>query len=242
MPISLHSVIKTFELQDQFTVHPGCPSCHRIFQPTIPSSSHCPNCDLPLFTSKGTNIFQKLSGRRPPPPPLKFAVPIAPLSSLLADFFAEGEMESSVDEWQQTPHEPGQYTSPMDGTVPCEVKSHNGSLFFDKASLEEENEIRLVVTFSLDWFNVNNSAFASSHSTGVMLFCISNLRPELRYQTKNLLMPIVLPGPSEPMTEQLQNYLKIIVDDLIKLYEEGVRVKTPTCPEGRCQATQWSLA
>lgn len=41
------------------------------------------------------------------------------------------------------------------------------------------------------------------------------------------------PGPTEPNAEQMQNYLKIIVDDLIKLYEEGIKIATPAHPEGR---------
>ncbi|KZT27351.1 hypothetical protein NEOLEDRAFT_1060777 [Neolentinus lepideus HHB14362 ss-1] len=51
--------------------------------------------------------------------------------------------------------------------------------------------------------------------------------------TSNLLVPIVTPGPSEPTSKQLQKYLRILVDDLIKLFEEGVMIKTPLYPEGR---------
>lgn len=39
-------------------------------------------------------------------------------------------------------------------------------------------------------------------------------------------------GRKEPTAEQLQNYLKIIVDDLIMLYEDGIVVKTPEYPDG----------
>ncbi|RDB26670.1 hypothetical protein Hypma_005517 [Hypsizygus marmoreus] len=35
------------------------------------------------------------------------------------------------------------------------------------------------------------------------------------------------PGPNEPTAEQLQHYLKIIVDDLVKLYEEGIVYSIP---------------
>jgi hypothetical protein len=41
------------------------------------------------------------------------------------------------------------------------------------------------------------------------------------------------PGPHEATAEQLQNYLKIIVDDLIYLYEEGMVIETPEHPEGK---------
>ena len=40
------------------------------------------------------------------------------------------------------------------------------------------------------------------------------------------------PGPTEPTGEQLQSYLKVIVDDLITLYETGSVIYTPAHPEG----------
>lgn len=40
------------------------------------------------------------------------------------------------------------------------------------------------------------------------------------------------PGPTEPTAEQLQNYLKIVVEDLKRLYDTGIQVKTPEHPEG----------
>jgi hypothetical protein len=42
----------------------------------------------------------------------------------------------------------------------------------------------------------------------------------------------MLPGPKEPDADQLQEYLRLVVDDLIKLYEHGIRVPTPSSPQG----------
>jgi hypothetical protein len=41
------------------------------------------------------------------------------------------------------------------------------------------------------------------------------------------------PGPTEPTAEQLQHQLKLIIDDLLNLYENGILVKTPLFPQGR---------
>lgn len=40
------------------------------------------------------------------------------------------------------------------------------------------------------------------------------------------------PGPTEPTAEQLQHYLKLIVDDLLDLYDPGIRITTAEYPEG----------
>jgi hypothetical protein len=83
-----------------------------------------------------------------------------------------------------------------------------------------------------------------------MSFTVQNLPPALKYvlfityilfnnllysrcRAKNLLVPLMTPGPTEPTAEELQHYLKIVVDDLILLYEKGVRIPTPSNPNGQ---------
>ncbi|KAI0309474.1 hypothetical protein OF83DRAFT_1158491, partial [Amylostereum chailletii] len=53
-----------------------------------------------------------------------------------------------------------------------------------------------------------------------------------RYDPKNLLVNMMTPGPSEPTAEQLQEYLVLIIDELIRLYDHGIVVRTPLHPEG----------
>jgi hypothetical protein len=40
------------------------------------------------------------------------------------------------------------------------------------------------------------------------------------------------PGPDEPDAEQVQQYIKLLVDELIILFEKGIVVKTPAHPDG----------
>lgn len=47
-----------------------------------------------------------------------------------------------------------------------------------------------------------------------------------RYRVKNLLVPIIIPGPDEPDMEKISHIIDIIVDQLIELYYDGHRVKT----------------
>lgn len=41
------------------------------------------------------------------------------------------------------------------------------------------------------------------------------------------------PGPKEPTAEELQRQLELIVDDLLRLFYEGIKIPTPSCPEGK---------
>lgn len=40
------------------------------------------------------------------------------------------------------------------------------------------------------------------------------------------------PGPKEPTGPQLQNYMRLVVDDLLQLYDEGIIYHTPAYPQG----------
>lgn len=53
-----------------------------------------------------------------------------------------------------------------------------------------------------------------------------------RYRTENLILSGMPPGPKGPTADQLQPSLKIIVDDLIMLYKDGILVQTPEYPKG----------
>lgn len=53
------------------------------------------------------------------------------------------------------------------------------------------------------------------------------------YRTANLLLTAIMPGPKEPDPDQVQGYLKVLIDELLRLWQEGVVIKTPSCPQGR---------
>ncbi|KAF8583053.1 hypothetical protein K439DRAFT_1647373 [Ramaria rubella] len=111
----------------------------------------------------------------------------------------------------------------MDGAIWQSVVGHDGKHFFAPC---HDEELRIGVTSSLDW------DYSPSHSSGVFSFTVMNLPTELKYQTENLLLATMTPGPCEPTAEELQNHLKFIVDDLLLLYDEGIIVQTPMFPQG----------
>ncbi|TDL13710.1 hypothetical protein BD410DRAFT_734965 [Rickenella mellea] len=205
IPRNLGTVMKKLDLEDRFTNYPICHICHRIFKPNIPVNSVCPDCDTALFKATSPTIFQRVTGKAPPPPPPVSAAPIQVLSSLLVDFLAQPGIEAAAEKWKARTHEPGKYKDIMDGNIWKSSACADGTPFFDGS--DESGELRLGVTLSLD----------------------CTLR---RYRAGNLLLAAMTPGPTEPTAEQLQHYLKILVDDLLKLYETGIKIITPSCPEG----------
>jgi len=84
-------------------------------------------------------------------PPPKMSVPVAPLSEQLIEFLARPGMEHIVEGYQQRKTVPEELNSIMDGRVWNEIEGPDGKPFFHKASLTEPDEIRLGVTFAVDW-------------------------------------------------------------------------------------------
>jgi hypothetical protein len=58
------------------------------------------------------------------------------------------------------------------------------------------------------------------------------------YRPSNLIIHAMTPGPKEPTAEELQHPLKMVVDELLELYEHGVLISTPQFPNGNCSAPQ----
>ncbi|KII89951.1 hypothetical protein PLICRDRAFT_571426 [Plicaturopsis crispa FD-325 SS-3] len=249
MPVTLHTVINRLDITDKFTIHPICKGCHRIYAPGIAADSICKTCRTPLFKKASPFAWRRLATHvRPSPTPVS-AAPIHLLSDQLADMLSRRpDIEAQCDEWKSHRREPGQYSKIMDGNVWHELKGPDGKKFFDADN--DSDELRIGTTLSIDWcervlcngrvtnhvylrYGRKTSVYGPSHSSGVASFCISNLREATRYRAGNLIIAYMTPGPTEPTAEQLQHYNKIIVDDLIMLYEHGVFYRSEKYPNGR---------
>lgn len=71
---------------------------------------------------------------------------------------------------------------------------------------------------------------------GMSVFLLSFIFHEIflnRYRTANLLLFGIMPGPKEPTPDQCQRFLRIIVNELLRLWRDGVLIPTPSCPAGR---------
>ncbi|KAJ7609571.1 hypothetical protein DFH06DRAFT_1017021, partial [Mycena polygramma] len=208
VPRTLKTVFSRLEMTDNFTVHPVCFHCHYIFEPDIKPDTFCPDCEEEVFGAPTRDEWvdpdpvantdspgAEANGRKP-----QMVSPIQLLSTGLHEFFKRPGMVSAVESWRTRTSVDGELKCMQDARVWKEIKDGRGESFFYGATSEEE--IRLGVSFSLDW-----------------------------YRTDNLILS-GMTGLKEPTAEQLQPYLKIIVDDLLMLYDDGIVVKTPEYPDG----------
>ena len=105
-----------------------------------------------------------------------------------------------------------------------------------------------VLTALVNRFSYIRSNIAPSHSSAPVSFCIANLPIQYRhvnsldyvymlissrYRTLNLMCTSIMPGPKEQTADQVQRYLRPIISDLLRLWKHGIKISTPSCPNGR---------
>jgi hypothetical protein len=166
LPRTLTTAFARFDIADRFKVHPICYICHKIFEPGIPSDTKCPNCDSDIFRPKTRKLFRRIfeSPLGDPvaadqededfiPAPAEgephVVAPLQLLSEGLKQLFARPGIVPAVEEWKAREQVPEELKSMQDAEVWKTIKGPDNKSFFFGGECEQE--IRLGVTFSLDW-------------------------------------------------------------------------------------------
>ena len=53
-----------------------------------------------------------------------------------------------------------------------------------------------------------------------------------RHRVSNILLTSVLPGPKEQTPDELQRFLRPVVNDLKRLWRDVISIRTPSCLPG----------
>ncbi|GJF00598.1 hypothetical protein PsYK624_168910 [Phanerochaete sordida] len=233
-PQTLKTAFKRLHLEDRFSIAPMCPRCRRIYSAESDPDRKCDRCSVSLFRD---NTFPALAPaplsvdwqtKAPPKCSAKPAMqtPMRLPSELIADLInSTPSMENELDKWRDEPPFDGKNLRRVqDGEIWRTVPGPDKLPFFaNSQATRRPPELRIGVTLGFDGFGFAKSAFAESHSTGALSLCVQNLEPHLRYRPENLLLCGLTPGPSELNADELQFFMKAFVDDLLMLYERGIK-------------------
>ncbi|KAH9918997.1 hypothetical protein B0H21DRAFT_658912, partial [Amylocystis lapponica] len=217
-PVTLHTAIQRLQLRDNFQIKAMCVACSRMYDNNPEANPLCTTCKTPLF--KSTLVGEQLEAAQNAVPPsdnptkvpsranAKTAVPqlqtpYSVLSTQLPDYVSR--LETSLDAWRhKDPTPPGQLRSIQDGNLWKTLPGPDGQLFFDnRPDREDPSELRIGVTLGFDG-----------------------------YQSRNLILCGLTPGPKELTADELQHFMKEYITDLLQLYNEGIILKTPLFPQG----------
>ncbi|KDN33769.1 hypothetical protein RSAG8_13144, partial [Rhizoctonia solani AG-8 WAC10335] len=103
--------------------------------------------------------------------------------------------------------------------------------FFDA----KPEDLRLAFLIYHDFFNpFTNGMAAKQRSIGTVTMVCLNLPYPIRYNRENLYTTAIIPGPSEPSREQINNYIRPIAKNMKEHYYPGVWIaRTNKYPNGR---------
>ena len=73
----------------------------------------------------------------------------------------------------------------------------------------------------IDWYQKHRQGH---HSVGLIWACLLNLPREERYETHNMILVAVLPGPSGTSRQQLQGILQLVRNELIELFKHPLQL------------------
>ncbi|KZP21905.1 hypothetical protein FIBSPDRAFT_739745 [Athelia psychrophila] len=234
-PVSttLPTVLKKLGVEPAIRVHPVCPKCLEVYPDSKDTPAVCPICQTNIFKTGRTHTGRERT-EQDREPELRYAT--RSLASQMAEIVSLPGMEDELDEWRKKARKAGEYDDFFDGAISRELKGHDNKPFFANDTMDHDgpdHELRVGVTLGADWFSYLRSQISSSHTSGPISFNIVNLAPHHRYRTANLLLDGVMPGPREQDPDQTQRYMRLTVNQLLDLWENGIMVRTHRYPEGR---------
>jgi hypothetical protein len=105
-----------------------------------------------------------------------------------------------------------------------------GSLFVDRGE-----EGRYVFALHVDFFNPEGlNIRGASTSCGIISMACLNLPLDIRYKPENMYLAGIIPGPKQPSLENLNHYIRPLINDLVDAWQRGIKFSNTACyPHGR---------
>jgi hypothetical protein len=229
IPTTLDTALRYLNLQADLDFYVVCPTCCTLYaqsQAHVPEVCHAskldqPQCNSPLFEDK----HRGASSWRSPLRQYSHQRLEVWLSRFLNRPGIEDLIETTRPVLQST------VTDFWGAPYLNDFPGSGAPSFFDTAT---EN-LRLAFMVYHDFFNpFSNKMAGKQRSVGVVLMVCLNLPPEIRYNRENLYAVSVIPGPSEPSGDEINHFMRPIVENLQQHFDPGVWIsRTRKYPTGR---------
>ncbi|KAJ2912344.1 hypothetical protein MD484_g8074, partial [Candolleomyces efflorescens] len=235
--IDPRTVIKVLDVYPRFTALLTCPECSWVhyLEADTPQSDYPESCQ---HTISGSVCGASLMKTRKTGKGEEFTIPIRryihqPMKDYLARLFSRADLADYLD---RVPV--GAAGKDLDATRDIwdapglrKLKGPDGTSFVDG----NRGESRLVFSLNMDGFNPGGNREAGKKVSvgGIYMVCL-NLPPSIRYNPENVFLVGIVPGPHGPSNDEINYFLKPLVDDLLDLWEHGVFLsRTAKHPHGR---------
>ena len=220
-PATVRAQIGFDHLTAHLVKYIACPSCHSLYRygdnapqfctyvrfPTHPSPAQRKVCNASLFSTSARPRKEYVYNS---------------LVHTLQVLFSRPEFENQINEWRQRGSHEDMMFDVYDAAMWTKISDcDNPNMPF------VEHRRSLLLTLNVDWFQPFTR---SDYSCGAIYLTVNNLPRTIRFKTENVILVGLMPGPNEPRTDEINNYLKPLIDDLKELYY-GVNMSTYEQPK-----------
>lgn len=184
----------------------ACPNDCVLIRNEYEDLDKCPRCQSSRYKHKG------VGDAKGPPAKVLWYLPIIPRLSRLFSI----KKDAKNLRW----HADGRKTNGLLKHPANSSEWHSINRVYHDTFGKEDRNLRLALcTDGMNPFGT----LSSQHSTWPVLISIYNLPPWLCKKRKYILMPLLISDPKQPGID-IDVYLEPLVEDLIKLWDEGVLV------------------
>ncbi|KAG8962736.1 hypothetical protein FRC05_005138 [Tulasnella sp. 425] len=215
IPVDPRVGISRCLLLPEFAVYACCPQCCHLYKPLDEDRSQYPTrcanivdgqqCDTPLVRSclEGDQEHWRAI--------LRF--PVRDLEGWTKSLVSRPDIEAYIN--GRLPEPDGMRRDLWEAEYLATFVGPDGLPFFNGSG-------RLAFALAIDWFNPETNLEAKKKwSIGAVYAVCLNLPPHLRFRLENVCLVAIIPGPQEPSLDQLNHFLRPIVDSFLRLWNPG---------------------
>ncbi|KIO18298.1 hypothetical protein M407DRAFT_84104 [Tulasnella calospora MUT 4182] len=233
LPKSLATALAKFDIDPILHYAVQCPTCgaQYPFDQNGGFDTFCSWQDFensgPCGTALGSEIRVRNRAVRSP----KKVLARQNVSEWIARMLARPGMEAAMDRTARAAEVKEVVSDIWDSPFIHSVPWKDGKKFAEAP----ESQLRLVFTMGIDWFGAHHSpAGKKQWSVGAMYLICLNIPAPIRQRPENICLVLIIPGPQKPSAEQLNHFLKPVVDEFLPFWETGRwYTQTTEFPEGR---------
>lgn len=221
IPRDPRTVLTRYNLEPVLDTYPCCPSCFALY-PITSTPSLCIHKSVPTASPCGAKLVRTRNVRGHQITSFVRTYLHQPMRQWVGRLVCRPGMEDllTLPSVEEVIHPPRTKRDFWHGSaLGTFLGPDNSTLYVDVP----QGETRLIFSLAVDGFNPYQSKTAKQtvSCTAIYMVCL-NLPPHLRYLPENMYLVGVVPGPTKPSLDELNHFLRLLVDDLLPFWNPGV--------------------
>jgi len=216
-PRDVRAPTNGFHLDGECTIYAVCPKCRETYKPGGDKGMpiYPQRCTSSRYSNRCREVLvrpKKIRDRQVLLPILSYVVFDMPdwMAGLMAREGYEAMMDKAWDRMEGTPG--GHIEDIFQGSIVRTFNGPDGKTHFSESGPNQHTG-RYVFSMGCDFFNpLRIIANGKNSSFGVIDLACLNFPISERYKSENLFLAAIIPGPNEPTFDEMNSFLRPIVE------------------------------